>query len=937
MFLEQVVDGLALAQHFRAVGFVGFAGQRFEFRPCDRAARVLGHGLDLLARRDLLHFDEVGQKLADRHGFVERQLRAPSLRAAQADDVVGRVAKALRDGSDERCIVARHDGEMIAGAIGRAFGQRHFDVTRRAVGRGQQFAIFEHAGAFRACGMDSGIGVLFRRRLDAVQWLRARLAVERGLQAEGFGGLRAQRCEPVLVLPVEIVARIALAARRDAHAAECCDTFVDHARHALVGRVPFLVAAAENGVANALESIGRGLVLQPGHEFRGIVRRRAVVGGAEDHQRRILVRRADAFVERGELGGEAVDLRGLGEAMSEFLGRAEVGAVEHRQRRVVRGATRGRSGRRARRRRARRRHKRWRMRAVARLARLDLDPEAVGLDRQGLFQFQLIALVIDQLVALQDHAERERGLVHGEAAADAGALAVAERLPCPRGPRLFGGRAEILRIENVGARSPHLGVAMQRADENVDGNALAQPVAADRLLIVGVNGIGGRRRPEAQALLHDLVDVGELRHLLIGGTDRGIWTEDAIDLVIGLLQNLRVLQQRIKRVGEQAARRLVAGDQEGVDLVADVDVVELRAGSTVDARQHGVEQILLAVRLAHLLAARPHEIVDHGVHEGDVVVQCRDALAHHHIFERQAALHHDGFERAHERLDEGIVVAAVERIEAVVEAAQADRVERQRRHVVHDVDVLVGIQSRPFEAELLGDVDHGGVIGLHRAPAEGREQDVVRLGPVRLGGLGGEQAVAADSAYARERTAHRLVETLLVAQFLHEFGAGDEDQRRAHDVELEDRAVFPGKAEEALDRRFRVERKRVADDGLGRRLRNAVGCLGGRHSHFLSSVAPPSAALSFCKETSIAATKGHRGVSAGPRAFRARPINQILILRSAGGASRRMAKPAISASAILRDAAEFILAPAAGRTRGRLLRMRASEFPARLFRLASKP
>ena len=158
--------------------------------------------------------------------------------------------------------------------------------------------------------------------------------------------------------------------------------------------------------------------------------------------------------------------------------------------------------------------------------------------------------MIDQLVALQDHAERERGLVHGEAAADAGALAVAERLPCPRGPRLFGGRAEILRIENVGARSPHLGVAMQRADENVDGNALAQLVAADRLLIVGVDGIGGRRRIEAQALLHDLVDVMKLGHLLVRRAHRRIGPEDAIDFVIRLLENFGVLEQRIERVGK---------------------------------------------------------------------------------------------------------------------------------------------------------------------------------------------------------------------------------------------------------------------------------------------------------------------------------------------------------------------------------------------------
>ena len=150
--------------------------------------------------------------------------------------------------------------------------------------------------------------------------------------------------------------------------------------------------------------------------------------------------------------------------------------------------------------------------------------------------------MVDQLVALQDHAERERGLVHGEATADAGALAIAEGLPRPGGTRGFRRRVEILWIEDIGARAPDFGIAMQRADEDIDGNALAQPVAVDDFLIVGIDGEGRRRRPEAKALLHDLVDVGELRHLLVGRADRGIGTEDAIDLVIGFLQNLGMFQ-----------------------------------------------------------------------------------------------------------------------------------------------------------------------------------------------------------------------------------------------------------------------------------------------------------------------------------------------------------------------------------------------------------
>src|SRR5437762_13286168 len=62
-------------------------------------------------------------------------------------------------------------------------------------------------------------------------------------------------------------------------------------------------------------------------------------------------------------------------------------------------------------------------------ARPHLDLEAIRLDRQRLLQLHLVAMDIHQFEALQDHADRERGLMHRKAAADTGALAVAERLP----------------------------------------------------------------------------------------------------------------------------------------------------------------------------------------------------------------------------------------------------------------------------------------------------------------------------------------------------------------------------------------------------------------------------------------------------------------------------------------------------------------------------
>mgnify|MGYP000499958777 CR=1 FL=1 len=83
------------------------------------------------------------------------------------------------------------------------------------------------------------------------------------------------------------------------------------------------------------------------------------------------------------------------------------------------------------------------------------------------------------------------------------------------------------------------------------------------------------------------------------------------------------------------------------------------------------------------------------------------------------------------------------------------------------------------------------MIGLHGAVAERLQQDVVRLAPVRLIGVGGKQPVAADGADTAQRTAHRLVETFFVRELVDQIVAADDDERRAHHVEPVDRPQFP--------------------------------------------------------------------------------------------------------------------------------------------------
>ena len=70
----------------------------------------------------------------------------------------------------------------------------------------------------------------------------------------------------------------------------------------------------------------------------------AIVGRAEDQHAALLRQLADVFIERRELGRKTIDLGEIGDAGRQFLGGAEIGSVEHQQRRVVAGTGRAARG-----------------------------------------------------------------------------------------------------------------------------------------------------------------------------------------------------------------------------------------------------------------------------------------------------------------------------------------------------------------------------------------------------------------------------------------------------------------------------------------------------------------------------------------------------------------------------------------------------------------
>ena len=96
----------------------------------------------------------------------------------------------------------------------------------------------------------------------------------------------------------------------------------------------------------------------------------------------------------------------------------------------------------------------------------------------------------------------------------------------------------------------------------------------------------------------------------------------------------------------------MAGDQEGVHLVADVDVVEPLAALLVDAAQHEAQQVGLGLVFGGDLAALADDAVGDAVHEADILLELPAALALGDVLERQAAHLHHRFERTHQRFDD---------------------------------------------------------------------------------------------------------------------------------------------------------------------------------------------------------------------------------------------------------------------------------------------
>ena len=211
--------------------------------------------------------------------------------------------------------------------------------------------------------------------------------------------------------------------------------------------------------------------------------------------------------------------------------------------------------------------------------------------------------------------------------------------------------------------------------------------------------------------------------------------------------------------------------------------------------------------------------IDDVVHQLEVAVVLAARANHQLRLERQPARACTGLaERAHHRIDERVHLALVVAVEAIAEAGERDRVERQPRHAVGDVVIGVRAEALPLRDELIGDVDHVGPVAAHRERAERGHEHAVRDRPCRRVVVGREQGVAAEVAQLAQRRVHDLLEPRLVADLVDQRVLAEHEHGLRRELQPVHRAELLRELHHRLNRGLDVDARRVADERIGARL-----------------------------------------------------------------------------------------------------------------------
>ena len=349
--------------------------------------------------------------------------------------------------------------------------------------------------------------------------------------------------------------------------------------------------------------------------------------------------------------------------------------------------------------------------------------------------------------------------------ADADALPAAEREESIARQRVADG-LPALRVEfqRVGVVT-RIVVHDPRADEH--GRAGRDGLAAN---LAGCQRFPADRpggRAQAQRLFDDRAGVRQLCEIF------GRWqavAEYAIHLGLYLGLHAQVVRQQVECPGQQEGGRLVAGQQEGEGVGADLLVAELALvfPQDVDQRVFGLHRVRTGDQRG-----------SDGIQVGGRALEVREPRAGE-VGKRERRQREEARERHHRPAD------AFGRARGrVPEEGLHGDVEREARHLVGHVHTPAALPVRQAFLRALGDERN---VGVYALGVEGGLEGAA-LGEMRLA-FAGEQALAEQDTCALERRPFDKVVTLFHQRLLDEFGMVEQEDFALPDADVGDVALL---------------------------------------------------------------------------------------------------------------------------------------------------
>ncbi|NRP75829.1 hypothetical protein ILFOPFJJ_06752 [Ensifer psoraleae] len=257
----------------------------------------------------------------------------------------------------------------------------------------------------------------------------------------------------------------------------------------------------------------------------------------------------------------------------------------------------------------------------------------------------------------------------------------------------------------------------------------------------------------------------------------------------------------------------MSGNEDGDHLVADILPAQRLSRFLVLCREHYIQEV---AALSKPWITQP--LLDQRI--GDVSQSLRvgmeTAIAQQHQLGRalrEARTVARLVERAGHGRNEGVHLFLVEAVEAAAEGTERNRVKRQPRHVVGDINLCARTESLPAHHHLLSDVEHRVEhISQPERPERGRQQ-AMRFSPVRFFVISREQAVFRHRPQLPERRMQGFAEPAFVAQLGCEFLAADDDDLPPEGLKSVDGSEVSCQPHQALDGSIGIDGRHMTKDG----------------------------------------------------------------------------------------------------------------------------